>query len=631
MTKLVRVLLSLAFLLLYWAPLLLEPRVLPMDDRHIYALLRQAWMSGTVREGASLFIASSLVLCAVTLWFFSWLGRWVARLFGISPTIGHALALLFGWMLLVSVNRWWFPYSNYSYALSLLDSVILGKVALSLLAILLLVILYRAIPVMTRAQRLAGICVALGGLGLWAISGAAHVEPRSGRSIVIVGVDSLSAHAFASTAEQTPVLHGLYAQSMKYTRAYVPLGRTYPSWTSILSGQYPQQHGAVFNLRGLAHVAPETLLSTQLQKRGYRTVFAIDERRFNNMDKGFGFDVIVGPKAGVLDVALQSFADTPLTNLLMQTPLAGWLFPYAFVNTAIHVNYSDTDFVQAILDSVGGGGDVFLATHFESAHFPYKTRHAHVKVKTDNPFWDAHVEALSVVDHQVDLLMDGLRQKGVLNDALVVLLSDHGEGVGEIESVVAVDGQPFEVTGYGHGANVLSDRQNRVLLATLVYKNGRVVSAPGEVSAQVGLTDVRAAMERYLAGQEPQIRAKDDCMMVETGIRFFAAENYKTLDEAALAQQGAGYYEVTAQGLMQLREDRIAELVATKDIGVRCLGRISYYVAASGRVYGFALDAQGVPIRQIVPPVDDIARIEAYRNAYRSQFPASSAAPGVGH
>lgn len=599
----------------------MDPSELTINDSRVRELFFEVWMSGRVREGILLFVTCSLLLCMGSLWMFSALGKKLASFLGISTVLAHAFALIFGWILLVSVNGWWFPLSNYSIPFSALHFPIVGKVILGLFVALLVVIVCRAFPSITWKQWLGLSCIAVGGMGFWMVGGISHVKPQYGRNIIFIGVDSLSADAFAKTAEQTPILHALYEKSVRYNRAYTPLGRTYPSWVSILSGKHPQQHGAVFNLRSLDHVDTAQLLSTELQARNYRTVFAIDERRFNNLNERFGFDAIVGPRAGVLDFVLQYLADTPLTNVLLQTSLAKWLFPYSYLNTASYTNYSNVDFVQSVLGAVSGGGNIFLAVHFESAHFPYKTRHAQVDVKSSNDLWDLHVEALSSVDQQVAMLMEGLKRQGALDDALVVLLSDHGESLGEVERVVTVDGQPLTIGGYGHGVNLLSDRQSRVLLATLTYKNGRIINTPSSIATQVGLTDLRKAVEDYLEGGKPLLKPAGVCMMVETGIRFSAAENYKTLNGTILLQQAANYYEVNTNGMMQLREDWLPELVAKKDIGIRCLDRISYYAASTGRIDSFELDEQGLPVKQITPPDEDVARIELYRRTYSQQFP----------
>lgn len=608
------------FLFFYWGPLFLEPTVFSVSEPRVRILLDQATASQAVRSDFVFFFFSNLFFCLVCYMCLCWMGRLLAQAFGISPIVALMASLCLGWLLLVSGNSWIFPESNYSLVLSVIDSALLGKVVLAVFVGLFVLAVTRRVGYKCLTW-FAGAGLALvATVGLWFVGGAKKVELPFGKSVVIVGVDSLSKTNFDRANLEMPALHELFKASRTYTRAYTPLGRTYPAWISILSGHTPQETGAIFNLRSLEAVATYELLSSKLQRDGYRTVFAIDERRFNNMGVGFGFDRVVGPKAGVLDFVLQVFADTPLSNLALQFGLAKWIYPYSYINTASYVNYSDEGFVKSVLSAVDGGGKVFLAVHFESAHFPYKTRHSEIKVKSDNPFWSRHAEALSAVDKQVSMLMSGLKNKGVLEDALVILLSDHGEGLGDVEGTLSINGQAQDIVGYGHGVNLLSDAQNRVVLGTLVFRHGKVVSEPSEVGEQVSLTDIRAGVERYLQGNDPVLSPRSSCMIVETGIRFAAAASYKTLNEAKLAEQSASFYEVTGNGLLQLRESRLAELVRGKDVGLRCLDRLTYYSVEHQGYLAFDLNSKGLPVQQVDPLDQDIRMVEAYRRGYKEKY-----------
>ncbi|MOA48419.1 hypothetical protein D3C78_1711590 [compost metagenome] len=102
--------------------------------------------------------------------------------------------------------------------------------------------------------------------------------------------------------------------------------------------------------------------------------------------------------------------------------------------------------------------------------------------------------------------------------------------------------------------------------------------------------------------------------MVETGIRMDTTQDYRTLNETKVAAQAASYYEIDQQGRLRLREDRLPELLATKDIGWRCADRITWYEPAGNRYLAYRLDEHGLPTDQLQPEEDDIARIQAYRD-----------------
>jgi hypothetical protein len=117
-------------------------------------------------------------------------------------------------------------------------------------------------------------------------------------------------------------------------------------------------------------VARDALLPEDLRQQGYRTVYGIDERRFNNIDTRFGFDALVGPKTGALDFTIQTFNDTPLTNFLLQTPLGHWLLPLSYINVASVNNYDAQGFVNRVLAETDGPSPCSWRSTFCRATFP---------------------------------------------------------------------------------------------------------------------------------------------------------------------------------------------------------------------------------------------------------------------
>lgn len=381
----------------------------------------------------------------------------------------------------------------------------------------------------------------------------------------------------------------------------------------MLSGKAPGEHGAICNLRSLERVDKLNLISTELQNEGYRTVYAIDERRFNNIDETFGFDRLVGPEAGGLDFIIQRLNDTPISNLLLQTGLGRIFMPYSYINTASYPNYDAEAFVDLVLDATDGAEKLFLATHFESAHFPFKTRHSKHDFSSGNQFWNHHAAALTAVDEQVGRLVEGLTQQGFLQNALVIVLSDHGEGLGELEATITMNGKPEQIIGYGHGGNILSDHQNRIVLGVVHYENGKPVQQVKHSSEQVSLTDIRALILSYRQTDSSEIKPKQACMTVETGIRFDAIADYRTLDEASLAASSASFYEIDSDGRMRLREDHLQQLVDGKDIGWRCADHLTWWDATQDQYFSMGMDENGNFTTEQPPPTGDINKIEAYR------------------
>lgn len=607
------------FVWCYWLPFMLDGSAVAISEGRVQQLLSELLALELVQQELLRNGLALLGLLFVVYLACAWLGQRLAGQVGISVFVVRLLLLFVAWLGLMVGNAWLFPQSNYSVAFQAISNPFL---ALACFSVLLAALLWALLPLWREALfSLAGVLfLVLAGAGWLSVSEGNVADKAEVRNIILIGIDSLSANAFESNPDLMPALTALMGDARRYRRAYTPLGRTFPAWVSILSGKSPAEHGAVFNLRNMEHVEREDLLTASLRRMGYRTVFAIDERRFANIDESFGFDQIVGPQAGALDFALQGLNDNPLSNLLLQTPLASYFFPYSYLNVAAHASYSAHGFVARVLGSTGRGRPLFLAVHFESAHFPFKTRHAQGGVHRDNRFMEAYLQALTVVDKQVAQLMVGLRERGALDDAMVILLSDHGEALGDVEASILRDGKPFEVRGFGHGANLLSDRQNRILLGSLKFQNGVPVSESADEWRQVSLLDLRPAIEAFASGREATFPGLGGCLIVETGIRLDATMDYRSLSEVNVAKQAASFYEVDQQGRLRLREDRLPELLVTKDIGWRCADRLTWYEPTSARYVAYRLDTHGLPVEQLQPSSEDVTHIQYYQERYRSRW-----------
>lgn len=344
----------------------------------------------------------------------------------------------------------------------------------------------------------------------------------------------------------------------------------------------------------------------------------MDERRFAHIDESFGFDRLIGPQAGALDFVLQGINDTPLTNLLLQTRLGHHLLPFSRLNVAADASYDASGFIDAMLAAIDDSRPLFLAVHFESAHFPFRTRHGHKVFDDDNRFLAQHKAALTAVDAQIGRMLEGLRQVRRLDDALLIVLSDHGEGFGDVEARSSRDGEPIEIASYGHGVSLTSEHQNRVVLGLVRFINGRPAGLQRLRDDQVSLADVRPVIERFADGGEPTLVAASPCMSVETGIRFRAASDYKGFDPAKLAAEAASYYEIDSLGRMHLREDQLLSAVEAKDVGWRCHDRLTWYSSIEGRYFSHQIIDDGERLVEIQPHTEDIERIDAYRIQLRN-------------
>jgi len=426
-------------------------------------------------------------------------------------------------------------------------------------------------------------------------SSAVASPVRTKPDIVLIGIDSMRADHLSSPGvvdAVTPNIDRFLASSWKPNRTYTPLARTFPSWVSILTGRYPLHHGARFNLINPERVHDlEHSLPFLLRKEGYMTAYAIDESRFSNIDSSYGFDRTLTPKIGAADFISTTMSDLPLINLLSRTFVYSWIFPYQYRNRATHVVYDPATFDQDLslmLGATDPAKPLFLAVHFELAHWPYKWRNVNSDM---DPGAEIHGSkspgsyrnALRRVDEQFQALIDALENDGRLRNAIVVLLSDHGEGFynfseswGAAEPKHHLTLPPF---GW-HGLNVLDEAQTQTVFGVKTFGWETPSNSPVQITAS--LIDIAPSV-LALAGLDQSQLNSDGCVLLtklpartdaachesravltESGFYVPAMMKPGEADEKAIAQEAQAFYDVTPSGRLTIKDDLIEELMRRK-------------------------------------------------------------------
>ncbi|WP_076542225.1 sulfatase-like hydrolase/transferase [Shewanella sp. UCD-KL21] len=420
-------------------------------------------------------------------------------------------------------------------------------------------------------------------------------------NIFVIGIDGLRpdhlAHRGADYAI-APKLNQLLAKSLIYDKAYTPQARTYVAWMGILSGQYPVNNGARFNLAPPELVNTNLPLLNSLSSKGYQTTYAMDERRFNQIDEQYGFDRIVGPKVGAADAIIANVADIPLVNLAINTPISGYMFPYLYINRAYGKAYDPMRFNQEVLNALSTESPNFLAVHFCQLHWPFTSKDF---IELDKSRWDGnynhymHRELIKTVDVQIADFISGLRQRGMLDNAIVYLLSDHGEGflLPQDRLTAATEIQDdnnnprdkiekLNVAAWGHGTNILSQEQSQVLLASLRYHHGEPINHTGKVPGLFSLIDIAPTIVASFKSDStnndwqfdgialPQMQtALDDSrfVFVESSLPVRAI-NTSFIDDNKVMSETASQYEVRDNGRAVMKPEFYKNNIALKQRSV---------------------------------------------------------------
>lgn len=247
-------------------------------------------------------------------------------------------------------------------------------------------------------------------------------------NIILIGVDALRPDYLSALGShlKTPHFDDFLNHATTFSESITPIARTYPAWFSILTGEYPKKNGVRFDLSGEKTFDLSQTLPAILKKAGYVTIYATDDVRFSNIDKTLGFEHFIIPPIGFNDFLLGTMNDFPLSNLLINTRIGRYLFPYSYSNRAAYITYEPDTFIHFLNSSLKKNiKPVFLAVHFCLPHLPY----AWASYPNNRQFAKNYGEAVKRADQQVGDFLKVLKAHHLLDHSIVVLLSDHGEAL----------------------------------------------------------------------------------------------------------------------------------------------------------------------------------------------------------
>jgi choline-sulfatase len=220
-------------------------------------------------------------------------------------------------------------------------------------------------------------------------------------SVLLVTIDTLRADhvgAYGHTTAATPALDGLAAHGVRFANAHAAAPLTGPSHASILTGEYPPVHGVRENVNFLVDPRHPNL-AERLKAAGYATgafIGAYPVAAAFGFGRGFDvFDEGLHPNPGI-----GQGAERP-GNEVADAAVA-WL--------------------QA------RDARPFLAwVHFYDPHLPYAPPPPFRERFARDPY-DGEI---AFADAQLARLLAALHEAGRDESTIVVVLSDHGEGLGE--------------------------------------------------------------------------------------------------------------------------------------------------------------------------------------------------------
>lgn len=305
---------------------------------------------------------------------------------------------------------------------------------------------------------------------------------KSRPNVLVLAVDSLRDDRLVPRT--APNLAAIAAGGAHFTRAYVTLPRTLPSWTTILTGREPHEHGLRTMFPRYEDRARDlSALPQRLGKLGFKSAVVGDYAADIFTRVRYGFDVVDAPTFNFHTlIATKALAQaTPLLPLLHGRAGRAMLPAMRELNQAADPSFVARDAIRA-LDRLDGDAPFFMTVFFSTAHFPYAAPAPYYKRFTDpaykgrfkyhkpnvlgqeQPLDEADIRqvralfdgAVASVDDAAAEILAALRLRGLADDTIVVVTADHGE-------MLFDDGH-----GQGHGDHLFGDQVVHVPLAIKV-------------------------------------------------------------------------------------------------------------------------------------------------------------------
>ncbi len=317
---------------------------------------------------------------------------------------------------------------------------------------------------------------------------------RSPRAVVLISLDTVRADALGS--ELMPRVSRRAEAGLRYTRAHSNSSWTLPSMASLHTGQSPSEHGAhreggrAGNIGRAGLTTSQATLAEALADQGFVNA-AVVTNPLNGMRYDFhrGFDRFHDLSRGSLRREALRRAVT--------------LAPFVTPMTDRGSGVTDTALELA---RAGKDGDLFLWAHYLDAHTPYSSEpdtfdplgdcelpecfHGWSQVRRGSRTLDGGEKTrirelydsdLAYLDQEVDRLLGGLEDLGMLDHTLVLLVADHGE-------------EFWEHGGFEHGMNF---HEASTVIPMVAWVPGRTGA---EVTHGVDLTSVYSAVLSWTGG-----------------------------------------------------------------------------------------------------------------------------------
>lgn len=399
------------------------------------------------------------------------------------------LYLTFGALMVLAKERFNIIYPSYLYHPFNIESVEESLWMVSLVILTMAALGYLLLNI-KYWKSFTALYVVLAGLSyypyiLGMLTSAKDVKNLEKPNVIYILLDAVRPdHMQASGApfDIMPKLNKMIAeQGVFYKDVTVSVGRSFPSAVAILSGLHAINNGARDNLFAKEGIQYDKTLAHILKKEGYQTIAANDAVQFWNLDQDYGFDAMwTAGQSSLKLIPLDVGGFMPLPLLFANTRMGELFFPYSYSDRNIDDLYNTNAYVNKIernLNLLDKDKPLFLFMSMELTHTPYADETPYSKTilrdLKGTDYYDAcnyFLASMNVLDDQLADVLDTLRIAGRLDNTLLIIGSDHGQGFGmSKDQYITYEGKDFPILEEFYGNNGVNLSSTNLMLSLFSF------------------------------------------------------------------------------------------------------------------------------------------------------------------